>query len=132
MRSRRDDIDWPAAVRRALEFGICGVGSADDERAQRRLQRFAAAPIGSFAWTRDGDGNAYVGRLTGPHRHDPTGTPVDLVHVRDCEWSRTPVDPMLIPAAVAQTFARGGRNFQRIHRRNVERETAGLWERLNA
>src|SRR4051812_24609651 len=98
MRSRRDDIDWPAAVRRALELGICGVGAADDGRAQRRLDRFAAAPTGAFVWTRDGAGHTYVGRLTGPLRHDPAGAPVDLVHVRDCEWLQTPVDPLLIPA----------------------------------
>jgi hypothetical protein len=132
MRSRNDAVDWPAAVQRALDIGVCGVGSADDERAERRLSRFAAVQVGSFVWTHDGDGNTYVGRLTGPCRHDPEGEPVDLVHVRDCEWSRAPVDPVLIPEAVTQTFARGGHNFQRIHPGDVEAETAALWQRLNA
>ncbi|MDX6278779.1 MAG: hypothetical protein QOJ72_2907 [Nocardioidaceae bacterium] len=131
MRSRRDDIDWAAAVRRALELGVCGMGAADDERAGRRLERFEAAPTGSFVWTRDGGGHTYVGRLTGSLRTDPRGAPVGLVHVRDCEWSATPVEPLLIPSGVAQTFARGGRNFQQIHTAGVEAETTALWQRLN-
>ena len=130
MRSRLDSVDWPAAVRRALDLGICGVGSADDERAERRLERFLAAPDGSFVWTRDGAGNTYLGRLAGAYRQDTAGRAVDLVHVRDCEWVRTPVDPAVIPAAITQTFARGGRNFQQIHPGNVEEETARVWRRL--
>jgi hypothetical protein len=131
MRSRCDDVDWTAAVRRALAIGIVGMGEAGDERAERRLDRFIAAPAGSFVWTRDGAGQTYVGQLTGPHRRDANGSAVDLVNVRDCDWSGTPVDPALIPAAVVKTFARGGRNFQRIHPGDVEAETITLWDRLN-
>jgi len=32
-----------------------------------------------------------------------------------------------VPDAVARTFARGGRNFQRTHDRDAERLTAALW-----
>jgi len=42
MRSRRDDVDPWAAVERALERGLCGMGEATDERATRRRVRFAA------------------------------------------------------------------------------------------
>lgn len=130
MRSRRDDVDSVAAVERALRIGVCGMGEAGDDRAERRLERFIAAPVGAFVWTRDGDGRTYVGRLTGPWRHDEAGASVDLVEVRDTEWVTEPVDASLIPPAVAQTFARGGRNFQQIHPGDVETETDLLWERL--
>lgn len=128
MRSRRDNT---YAVERALRIGVCGMGEAGDERAERRLERFAAVRKGSFVWTRDADENTYVGRVTGPWRHDPDGAAVDLVNVRDTDWVVEPVDPALVPAAVAQTFARGGRNFQQIHPGNVEAETVDLWEKLS-
>ena len=132
LRSRRDDVDHAAAVERALRLGVVGMGEATDERAERRLDRFAAAPVGAFVWTRHPDGRTYVGRLTGPLRHDAGGAAVDLVNVRDCDWGGPPVDPSLVPAAVAQTFARGGRNLQQIHPGDVEAQTASLWRRLNA
>ncbi|MCL3818091.1 GAF domain-containing protein [Aeromicrobium wangtongii] len=130
MRSRRDDVDHAAAVERALRLGLVGMGEATDERAERRLDRFIAAPDGAFVWTRDGDGAAYLGRITGPWRRDEDGAAVDLVNVRDCDWVVEPVDPGLIPAAVAQTFARGGRNFQQTHPGDVEAQTQTLWLRL--
>jgi len=119
------------AVHRALSSGMVGMGEVGDERAERRLDRFVGAPEGSFVWTRDADGNTYVGRIAGPWRHDRDGADVDLVNVRDTDWIAEPVDPALVPAAVAQTFARGGRNFQQIHPGDVEAETAALWERLS-
>jgi hypothetical protein len=131
MRSRRDDVDHAAAVERAVRLGVVGVGEVTDDRAERRLERFMAAPHGSFVWTRHPDGPVHVGRLTGPWRHDADGAAVDLVNVRDCDWVPEPVDTSLVPAAVRQTFARGGRNFQRIHPGDVESDTAELWDRLN-
>jgi hypothetical protein len=70
--------------------------------------------------------------MAGPTRRDADAAGLDLVHVRDCDWAPEPVDAALIPAAVAQTFARGGRNFQQIHPGDVEAETAALWERLSS
>ena len=130
MRSRRDDVEPYAAVDRALALGVCGMGEADDPRSERRLERFASAPLGSFAWTRDIHGRSYVGRLTGPWRFDEDGAEVDLVNVRGTDWISEPVDAALVPTAVSRTFARGGRNFQRIHTADVEAETASLWARL--
>ena len=132
MRSRRDEIDAAATVERALRIGVCGMGVADDDRAESRLERFAAAPVGAFVWTRDGRGRAYVGRISGAWRYDEDGASVDLVNVRDTDWASEPVDAALIPPSVAQTFARGGRNFQQIHPGNVEAETDLLWERLSS
>jgi len=131
MRSRRDDVEPYAAVDRALMLGVCGMGEADDPRSERRLERFATAPLGSFVWTRDLHGRTYVGRLTGPWRHDAGGTEVDLVNVRDTDWISEPVDAALVPMAVSRTFARGGRNVQRIHTDDVEAQTAALWSTLN-
>jgi hypothetical protein len=132
LRSRRDDVDHAAAVDRALRLRLVGMGEATDERAERRLERLVAAPLGAFVWTRHPLGGVHVGRITGPWRRDGDGAPVDLVNVRDCDWAVEPVDAALVPAAVAQTFGRGGRNFQQIHPGDVEAQTAALWERLSS
>jgi len=132
MRSRRDDVDHAATIQRALTLGLVGTGEATEDRAERRLDRLIAAPDGSFVWTRDVDGATHIGRITGPWRRDEGGSDVDLVNVRPCDWITEPVDPALIPAAVAQTFARGGRNFQQTHPGGVEVETEALWRRLTA
>ena len=129
MRSRRDDIAHASSVDRALRLGLSGMGEATDDGAERRLERLIAAPEGSFVWTRHPDGRTFVGRLDGPWRQDPDGVTDDLVHVRPTTWAE--VDDALVPAAVRQTFARGGRNFQQIHPGDVEAETAQVWERLS-
>lgn len=147
MRSRRDDVPLDASVARALRTAVCGVGGVlapppddldhavllarnqYDERLARRIERFAAVPIGAFAWTRDGDGEFWLGRLAGPWRYDAgaAAAAVDLVHVRDCEWLDAPVPYGTVPAAVLATFARGGRNFQRIHDPGVDAQTRRAW-----
>jgi hypothetical protein len=149
MRSRRPDVDAGAAVVRALDEGVCGIGGrlspppydldeavrrtaeVYDDRSARRLQRFVEVPDGAFVWTRDVDGLYLLGRLTGPWRydHDPAAGLVDLVHVRDCAWLPSPVDEREVPAATRLTFRRGGRNFQQTHDGSVEAETQALWER---
>ncbi len=131
MWSRLDEVDRAAAVTWALDEGVCGVGgrlevapsnlhdavekvaSRWDERMAARLRRFADAEDGSLVWTRDGDGFFHLGTLLGAWRHSRLSDAFvhDLTHVRDCDWSAGPVDP---PPAVVASFARGGRNFQRI------------------
>ncbi|MBO1751645.1 GAF domain-containing protein [Actinotalea sp. BY-33] len=135
MRSRLDEVDAAAAVERALALGLCGIGGrlarapADlaeacalvaeqhDERTARRLERFAAEPAGAFVWTRTGEGLFAVGRLTGPWRYDASADAraLDLVHVRDCAWAEALLPAAQTPAPVLATFARGGRNLQRVH-----------------
>jgi len=131
MRSRRDDVDPRLAVERALELGLCGMGTADDDRAERRLERFAAAPEGTYVWTRGPDG-FHLGRLTGPCRRDDAEAAVaaDLVNVRPCEWIDEPVDPALVPAQVSYAFSRGGRNLQRIGIPGAGRATQEAWNRI--
>lgn len=130
MRSRLDDVDAVLALERALALGVVGIGGrlheppatlADavvatyethGERAAARLRRFAEVEDGAQVWTR-ADGDYLVGTIDSGWRYDasPEAHDADLVHVRDCTWS-TPDDG--VPDAVLATFARGGRNFQRI------------------
>lgn len=130
MRSRSDEIDHGAAVERALDLGLVGVGRLGAEHEQdrlvRRLERFAEVPAGAFVWTVDADGQPHLGRITGALRQDPDGRALDLVDVRPCEWRTAPS----VPAGVAQTFARGGRNFQQVHAPGVERQTQEVWDAL--
>lgn len=147
MRSRDDDVAEGVAVERALTQGVCGMGGRLDaepvslaealagvdalhgERFARRLERFAAAPDGSFVWTRDGDGLLWLGRMDGGWRYDaaPAAREVDLVHVRPCEWLDRPVPQDRAPASVLLTFARGGRNWQRIRPADAAPLSAELW-----
>jgi hypothetical protein len=147
MRSRRDDLPVGPAVERALELGLCGFGGvldpppADledalaataltyDVRTARRLRRFAEVPDGAFVWTREPDGLYRLGRLTGPWYYDSTAVAVavDLVNVRPCAWSPTLFPESAVPAGTAHTFARGGRNLQRINDPEAELETERLW-----
>ena len=134
MRSRIDEVDAALAVERALELGLVGVGgrlstpprdAADavarvsdehDERVARRLERFIAVPDGVEVWTRDPAALFHRGVVTGPWRYDadPAAYAVDLTHVRPCVWEPDALAEHELPAAVAATFRRGGRNFQRI------------------
>jgi hypothetical protein len=147
MRSRDDAVPRGVGPERALELGICGIGgrlepapgslaealvSADAQSGIRlawRIERFAKAPIGAFVWTRDVDGLTYLGRIAGPWAYDPEedAAAADLVHVRRCEWLAEPIDQAQVPGGVRATFARGGRNWQRIHDDDAERLSAGLW-----
>lgn len=149
MRSRDDRVPEGIAVERALAEGVCGVGGRLDdapeslaaalaavdeafgERMARRLERFAAVSEGAFVWTRDAEGLLWLGRITGPWRYDasPDARAADLVHVRACDWLDRPVEPSEAPAAVHETFARGGRNWQRISRGDAEAATAAVWRR---
>ncbi|QZT57799.1 MULTISPECIES: GAF domain-containing protein [Mycolicibacterium] len=129
MRSRRDDVDPQLALDRAFALGLCGFGDdRDTDRLQRRVQRFAAVPDGSFVWTRDGDGWYWLGRLGGRYFYDAGGEVVDLVHVRRCGWRPDPINESRCPAAVVATFGRGGRNFQQIHDARVGEESLRLWD----
>lgn len=147
MRSRDDRVPDGPAVERALAIGVCGVGgildappasfadaladvdAAHGERMARRLERFAAAPDGALVWTRDDEGLLWLGMLDGAWRYDAASAArdVDLVHVRPCRWLAAPIPPGDVPSAVRATFARGGRNWQRINDADVAEESIALW-----
>jgi hypothetical protein len=129
MRSRRDDVALQSTIDRALTLGLVGFGDAGaDERLSRRIARFADVDDGSFVWTRDADGLFWLGRIDGPLLYDDDGATVDLVHVRPCRWIAQPMLEQDVPAAVLNTFARGGRNFQQTHDVGVGPETQGVWD----
>ncbi|KQP84913.1 hypothetical protein ASF35_08750 [Aeromicrobium sp. Leaf291] len=147
LRSRDDTVDHAAAVEHALRRGVVGLGGRLDvapadldeaigrveqqhgERVAARLERFAALPVGDFVWTRDDDADLWLGRIEGEWRFDeaPAAAAADLQHVRSCRWSDAPVPWSDVPAAVPATFARGGRNFQRIHDAEAEAATSRWW-----
>ena len=134
MRSRRDHIDPGVAVARALDQGLVGMGGllattpdtlaealaelseTYDERCARRVERFAEVPDEAIVWTQDSDGLLWRGLLAGPWRYDdhPDAIAADLVHVRMTRWDDAGLEEHRAPAAVVASFARGGRNFQRI------------------
>ncbi len=88
-------------------------------------------PEGAFVWTRDRDGAYHLGRIVGELREDRSAAAraVGIVHVRDTEWLDRTFQEAEVPAAVARTFARGGRNLQRTHDEEAERVTAAIWGR---
>jgi hypothetical protein len=127
MRAR--DRDVPGADF-GLEHGVVAIGGArepDDLKERRMVRRFADLPDGTFVWTRDSGGGYHLGRIAGPWRYDEAAAAaVGLGHVRPADW-RGPLAEGDVPASVAETFARGGRNLQRIHGEQAERRTARLW-----
>ena len=114
-----------ADARLALRHGLVGIREVPGEKGERMLRRFADLPDGTFVWTRtDDDGMYHLGRLAGEYRREASG----LRHVRPADWLDRPFGDDEVPVAVAATFARGGRNFQRTHDAAAERRTAELWK----
>lgn len=149
MRARdRDDVPAGAGADFGLEHGLVGIGdrlaavpavfeaavdAATREhgaKAGRMLRAFAELPEGSLVWTRDSAGMFALGRIRGPWRYDDSATAqaVGLHHVRDAEWLDRDFTVEEIPAAVAATFARGGRNLQRTHDAHAELRTVAEWD----
>lgn len=132
MRSRgRDDVPAGAGARYGIEHGLVGIGDGPTEKDARMLARFSELPDGTFVWTRTDDGAFRLGRIDGPYRSDDEADhAVGLRHVRPARWLDRPFSDDEVPADVAATFARGGRNLQRTHSTHAERRTAELWEEL--
>lgn len=131
MRARDREIPAGAGAEYGLMSGVVGIGPGSGERAARMLHRFAEVPEGAYVWTRDRVGGYHLGRITGALREDGSedARAVGITRVRDAEWLERTFDEMDVPVAVAQTFARGGRNFQRTHDDEAERQTAEIWRR---
>jgi hypothetical protein len=129
MRAR--DLDVPAGL--GAEFGLArgvvGIGAGGGDKAARALHRFATVPSGVFVWTRDRAGGYHLGRIAGAVREDrsPTARTAGIVYVRDTTWIARAFTEAEVPPAVARTFARGGRNFQRTHDAEAERMTSEIW-----
>ena len=128
MRAR--DREVPGGADYGVERGLVGIGRVPGDKGGRMLDRFAGLPDGVFVWTRTSDGSYRLGRITGPLHDDDSAAAreVGIQHVRPAEWLDRAFGPGEVPAAVAATFARGGRNLQRTHDEEAERRTAELWE----
>ncbi len=146
----RDRNDVPAGVGadHAVQRGLVGIGDAlpavpeslDDAidaasethgaKAGRMLERFADLPDGTLVWTRTSDGMFHLGRLAGRWRYDdsPAARGVGIHHVRPARWLEPLFAAHEVPAAVVATFARNGRNLQRIHDAHAEQRTAAIWD----
>jgi hypothetical protein len=146
MRARAIDAAPDAGAAFGLEHGLVGTGEAlaeppsnldeavaaaeahHGEKTARMLRSFGSLPDGTFVWTK-ADGFFHLGRIAGPWRYDDSAAAaeVGIHHVRPAQWLERPFADDEVPAAVARTFARGGRNLQRIHDADAERRTAELW-----
>jgi hypothetical protein len=131
MRARDLEVPAGAGAEYGLSAGVVGIGPGRGEKAARMLHRFATVPTGDFVWTRDRAGDYHLGRIAGAVREErsPAALAVGIVHVRDTTWLARAFRETEVPSAVARTFARGGRNFQRTHDREAERVTAEIWLR---
>lgn len=129
MRARDLDVPAGAGAEYGLAHGLVGIGSGRGEKAARALHRFAEVPSGAFVWTRDRAGRYHLGRIAGAVREDgsPAARAVGIMNVRDADWLGRAFDETEVPPAVARTFARGGRNFQRTHDSEAERMTSRIW-----
>lgn len=116
-----------------LDEVIAAVAEEHGEHTARRVRRFAETPRGSFVWARDAAGAYYLGRLAGDWRYDPSEIAhrLGLPHQRPCDWAEDPVPGALVPVAVIEAFARGGRNWQRIRAAGVAEATARTWSLLH-
>ena len=130
MRARDRDVPEGAGAAYGVEQGLVGIGDDQGPKAARMVERFADLPEGTFVWTEVADGDYRLGRITGPWRYDDSAgaRAVGIHHVRPVRWLGHAVGDREVPAAVAATFARGGRNFQRTHDEEAERQTAALWD----
>jgi hypothetical protein len=130
MRARELDVPAGAGAEYGIAQRLVGIGAGRGDRAARMLHRFATLPEGVFVWTRDRGGAYHLGRITGPAREARSAgaRAVGIRHVRAASWLDRAFDESEVPPAVARTFARGGRNLQRTHDADGERQTAELWE----
>lgn len=106
----------------SLAEAVLAATEIHSTKAGRMLAAFAAVSDGAFVWTRAADGGFHLGRIAGPWRY--LENDAGIVHVRPATWLPRSLAP---PPAVRATFARGGRNFQRIRDAEAERLTAALW-----
>jgi hypothetical protein len=114
---------------RTLDDAVAAAARTHGAKAARMLERFAGLPDGTFVWTRGSEGAYHLGRLAGDWRYDDSreAHEVGIHHVRPATWLDRAFAEDEVPPAVAHTFARGGRNLQRINDALAEARTAELW-----
>ena len=147
MRARSVDADRFEGARLGISRSVTGMGEPLEEvpsdlehavfeterqhggKSARMLKRFAELGPGQFIWTSTGEDEFRLGRITGPWRYEDSevfqGT--GICNVRSVRWAPVVFDPLSVPDAVAYTFRRGGRNFQRIRDDEVAARSLNLW-----
>ena len=142
-RRRARSLTWTAARSSARR---CALATSIFRRAQARTSASrtissASATSRTAPWSAlrhcPTEPSSGLGRRTGssiwgasPARTEAgsaTAMSVGLRHVRRATWLDRAFREDEVPAAVAATFARGGRNLQRTHDDAAERLTAELW-----
>ena len=111
-----ESLDWPA-------YYALGMDQYYDKRDRGWWPAVNAVANrmaeGDLCWTRDWDGNYFLGRVAGPWRYvaTPEHAAADVVNVRACHWVRTgTVDS--VPGKVLNSF-RAGRAVQAVHNDTV-------------
>jgi hypothetical protein len=129
MRARDVEVPGGLGAEYCLGQACVGMGVGPGERDAHLLHRFAMVPEGAFVWTRDRGGAYRLGRISGDLRavRSAQAAGLGITHVRPARWLDRAFAEAEVPGAVARTFARGGRNFQRTHDGEAERLTARLW-----
>jgi len=114
---------------RSLEEAVRAAAETHGAKAGRMVDRFAALPVGTAVWTRGADGTYWLGRIAGAWRYDdsPAARRAGIHHVRPAVWLDRPFGEVELPGAVPATFARGGRNLQRIRSDEARELTDRLW-----
>lgn len=148
MRARDRDLDQFEGSRFGVESGLVGTGDrlesvpADlDEalmaattqhglKSGRMLERFAGLPEDVFVWTQTGPDEYRLGKIRGSWRYEDSAAArkAGIHHVRPAEWLERSFPASEIPDAVADTFARGGRNFQRTNDEKAAVRSGELWD----
>lgn len=115
-----------------LDQAVAAVAHEIDARTALRIRRFALTPAGSFVWTRDTRDGFHLGRLRGEWRYDDDrhARELGLAHQRACDWATGAVPDAIVPRTVVASFARGGRNWQRIRAAGTDEASSRLWAHL--
>lgn len=131
MRARDLDLQDGTGAEYGLSRGVVGIGPG---RVRRRQGRFIDSPQCRAA---SSCGRAIVqgvitsagSWVTCARDRSPAARAAGIVYVRDTTWLARALEEAEVPPAVAQTFARGGPNFQRTHDAEAERMTSEMWVR---
>ena len=121
-------LDANASVADSLAYRA-SVGPTAGVRAIRTLDR--QVQDGDFMWTRDTNGDFWLGRVQGPCRRELSDDAFryDLGHVRPCKWLQRPLKLFETPGAVVRSFTGPGPAIRRIKSGPLAiRVTEMIWE----
>lgn len=134
MRARTVEAHPGEGAEHGLEHGVVAIGEPLSRRpatlgdaldllevehgakAARMVERLAGLPPGAVVWTRGAAGVFHRGTIAGRWFYDGSAEArrLGLVHARPVRWEAEALGPDAAPAAVVESFARGGRNLQAI------------------